>query len=230
MGPLTVAQILEHHGVKGMRWGVHEEPEIDASLHHATRSGAKEVAHQIAHRYGFQVTGIKDLKIANPKEHIRGTLGYVQGTPGKRGGVIYLAPEDTRKALKGAENVQWFAPGTGNVKAFVTHEAMHAMFHAEQSKKPGIFKTHIKGGSIEARDRALMAAVVQAKKDGVKFSPDTISGYAAASGSREEAEAELFSQYHWSPNAPNHVKAWGETLHHELGVDPTPFRKAVKRE
>lgn len=233
--------LLVHFGVKGMKWGVRKDqetsgfrlqttgPKIDASLHQSNKTAAKEVASLINKRYGFEITEIKDLKIGNPAEYAYGTVGFVQSTPGKRGGVVFVKPEDNRKDLKAAEDSGWFAEGTGNVRAFITHESAHAMFHAEQALKPGLFRTKVVGGNIEARDAAIKAATKEAERAGIPSNQtiSKVSGYAAASGSREELEAELFSQYHWSPNPPSFVKAWGETLHKEMGIDSTPFREEV---
>jgi hypothetical protein len=140
-----------------------------------------------------------------------------------------MVPDDIRKELQNAEKGKWFATGTGNLKGLITHESAHAMFHADQKVKAGFFKAKVVGSTVGARDRALKAAVQQAKHDGISpLYPGHVSGYAAASGAKEELEAEMFSQYHWSPNPPNFIKTWGETLHHELGIDPTPFRKTGK--
>lgn len=235
--------LLVHFGVKGMKWGVRKDdgssghrlqtggPKIEASLHQSNQTGAREVASLVNKRYGFEITEIKDLKVHNKAEYDYGTVGYVESTPGKRGGTIYMKPEDNRKDLKGAEDVGWFAPGTGNVRAFVTHESAHAMFHAEQSMKTGFFGPKVVGGNIAARDAALKAATKEAKREGIPphETIGRVSGYAKASGSREELEAELFSQYHWSPNPPSFVKVWGQTLHQEMGIDSTPFREEANR-
>lgn len=235
--------LLVHFGVKGMKWGVRKDnetgghrlqtdgPKIDATLHPSNKTAAKEVASLINKRYGFEITEIKDLKVGNPQEYAYGTVGFVQSTPGQRGGVVFVKPEDNRKDLKGAEESGWFAEGTGNVRAFITHESGHAMFHAEQQIKSGFFKTKVVGGNIDAREAALKAATQEAKRQGIPphETISRVSGYAAASGSREELEAELFSQYHWSPNPPSFVKVWGQTLHQEMGVDGTPFREEVNR-
>lgn len=231
---------LAHFGVKGMKWGVRKDdasgfrlqsggPTIDASLHQSTQTSARKVASLMSDRYGFQITSIKDLKVNHPEEYAYGTVGFVKSTPGQSGGVVFAKPGDLRKDLKGAEDNGWFAEGTGNVSAFLTHEAGHALFHAEQSYK-GIVRKKVVGGNIDARDKALAAATNQANRDGIPAHEQIarVSGYAAASHSREELEAELFSQYHWSPNPPPFVKAWGETLHQEMGLDPTPFRKVTK--
>lgn len=230
---------LEHFGVKGMKWGVRNEsgtvhrlqgkgPVIDPRLHQTTKTAAKEVSALISDRYGFQIHTVNP--ITDRAELEFGTVGYVQGTPGQKGGAIFITKADVTKRLKDAENEDWFADGTGNVRGLLTHESAHAIFHAEQQTKVGFFRAKVVGGNIEARDTALKAALGEAKRSGISPEAFTtkISGYSAAANSREEAEAEMFAQYHWSPNPPSFVKTWGETLHQEMGLDPTPFRKVRK--
>lgn len=237
----AVLAFLEHHGVKGQKWGIRHDPTkgfraegfspvVDASINSSTKTAAKQVSSLIGQRYGFRISAVKDLKTNNPTEFERGTVAFVQHTPGQHEGVIFVKPGAIEKDLKDAEKSKWFAQGTGNTRALLTHETAHAMFHAEQKTKVGLFRAKTVGGNIEARDAALRAADTQARKDGVSDNEllSKVSGYAAASGTREEAEAEMFSQYHWNPNPPAFVKVWGETLHQQLGIDPTPFRKVVK--
>lgn len=233
----VIDDFLVHYGVKGMKWGVRNDglvagnrlvagPTIDPTLHTSTQNAAKKVAGLVGERYGYQVTEIKALTTSH-HEYSNGTVGYVENTPGKSGGVVYVRQEDLRKQLKDAENSQWFAKGTGTPEAFLTHEAGHSIFHAEQAVKRGLLSNKVVGGHMEARDKALQAAMMQAEKDGVPdhLTISKISGYALAAGSREEVEAEMFSQYHWGTSPPRFVQVWGQTLHNEMGIDPTPFRQ-----
>lgn len=227
---------LAHFGVKGMHWGVHNDhetsgyrlqaagPTVDSTLHKSTQVAGKQVASLIGRRYNYHVSAIKsldpELEASNP-----GLMGYVLNTPGQSGGVIYAHNLDIRKHLKDAEDLGWFAKDCGNTRAFFTHESAHAIFHAEQKVQTGLFGSKKVGGNHKARDTALKAAVKQAKRDGIpvhQFAAK-VSGYASSAGMREEVEAEMFAQYHWSPNPPKFVKVWGQTLHQELGIDGTPF-------
>lgn len=234
---------LEHYGKKGMKWGVRKErlggenrlqiplPKVDSTLHKATQSAAKDISALIGERYGYQITEVKAISPDHP-DYARGLVGYVVNTPGKSGGVIYARQDDIRKSLKSAEDIGWFGKDTGNVHGFLTHESAHAIFHAEQQLKPGFFTPKIVGGNMAARDKALKAALREAAKQGIskqQFSTK-VSGYAATAGMREETEAELFSQYHWSPNRPSFVKVWGETLHKEMKLDNTPFRERMVKD
>lgn len=183
-------------------------------------------------KYGFHISDLRimDAKPGDPG-WIPDMIGYVQHGVRGEGAVVFVGDKDPSRKLKSGENDGWFAKGCGNTKAFLTHESAHAIFHNEEKVVTGFLGPKTVGGHIKARDKALKAAVKQAEKDGISvydFS-SKISGYAYSAGNREEAEAEMFAQYHWGSNPPNFVKVWGETLHKEMGVDPTPFKEEVKR-
>jgi hypothetical protein len=232
--PLDEA-LLVHYGVKGMHWGIRKEkppsgvarfqapkPAIASDLHPATKQAAVEVAKLMSERYGFHITEVKSITPDNNSfEWQMGTYGLVNLTPGRREGIIHARIGDLGPAMKNAEKIGWVKDGTGDERGLFTHESAHALFHADQ--------TNVK--ESQARDKALEASIAEAKRMGVpprKYIKN-VSGYAKASGMRMETEAELFAQYHWSPNPPSFVKVWGETLHNEMGIDPTPFREAVKK-
>lgn len=245
----TVDDILEHFGVKGMQWGVRKDQptsgfrlqsglSIASDLHPSTKQGAADVARLMNSRYGFQINEVKTLGPGHPEytPGTKGTIGFVEHTPGKSGGVIYMKAIDVRPSARAAEKAGWFGPGCGTPSAFLTHEASHALFHAAQERKVSAWTGKAKntGPYQKATDKAMQVALKTAKKDGIEPGPyglnfaAHVSGYAQHARVQEEIEAEMFSQYHWSPNPPRFVKAWGETLHQELGVDATPFREVVK--
>lgn len=233
---------LTHYGVKGMKWGVRNDSEtskhrfqagetiVDSALHQSSQTAGKEIASLIGKRYNFHISEIKAIGPGH-REYDMGTAGYVEvnNKSGKSNRVIYVSQDDLRGVMKNAEETGWTAKDCGTVSSFLTHESAHAIFHAPQQQvKTGFLKSKTVGGNIEARDKAITAAIQQAAKDGIpghKFT-SVISGYSKSSGTREEAEAEMFSQYHWSSNPPKFVKVWGETLHQELGIDGTPFRES----
>lgn len=242
MNENEVDAFLEHHGIKGMKWGIRNDPtssgfrlqtidpKIDSSLDSSTKTAGKEVSRLMAQRYGFQITEIRNLKTGRPDEYNRGTAAFVENTPGKSGGVIFAKPGNITKELEAPDNAGWMAKGTDNVRGLLTHESAHALFHAQQSTKAGLFSVKVVGGEQSARDKAMKASVKQAKRDGIRSDfLSKISDYAAFSGTREEAEAEMFSQYHWGSNTPAFINVWGKTLHQEMGIDSTPFKDQVKR-
>lgn len=226
---------LVHYGVKGMHWGVRKSDDsvhrfqastiqIDPGIHSSTKKAAAEVSSLIASRYGFEIKNVKTIGPGNPE--YPGTLAYVEDNKtgkNRNQGTIFVQAKDLTARTKHLEDIGWLGPGTGNIKAVMTHESAHSLFHADQKVGVGLLGPKVKGGNIKARDKALRAAYKAAKQEGKTF--EDTSGYAATAGVREELEAELFSQYHWSPNPPNYVKVWGQTLHQGMGVDPTPFRE-----
>lgn len=235
-------EFLEHYGVKGMKWGVHNEDvaggirplqgssslTIDSKVPKSTQTAAKEVASLVDKRYGFHISDVKIMD-ADPSTPgwVPDMIGYVQEGARGQGAVIHVGNKDPSRQLKKDEATGWLGKGCGNTKAFLTHEAAHAIFHNEQKVKSGFLGPKIVGGNIKARDKAIRVAVKAAQKEGIPphLFVSKISGYAESAGNREEMEAELFSQYHWNPNPPTYVREWGETLHKEMGIDDTPFRE-----
>lgn len=233
---------LAHHGIKGQKWGVRHDPETEGTVHRSSplkidsgidsnlKKSAASVATLMGERYGFHIGEIKLI----PKDHIGNepdTLGFVEPAEGATTSVstIFVKKGSIRPALKHAESVGWFANGCGTEKAFLTHESAHALFHINDRLKNGLLSQRLVGNNIKARDKAMQAAVKAARKDGIPHVHmlSHVSGYAYSAGTRQELEAELFSQYHWMPNPPRFVKVWGETLHQELGIDPTPFKEGT---
>lgn len=236
---------LTHYGVKGMKWGVRNDdrpagvnrfrapptsggPKMDPKVHPDSQAAARKVAALMKDRYGFNITEVRSFGPGHP-EYENGTLAYVSNTGrSKPEGVVEVTVNDIGPALKASEKAGWLAKGMGTHVGVLTHEAGHAVFHSrEKYDKQG----QIVGGEHLARRKANEAMIAEARRSGIKDHKliGKISGYAATTGIREEIEAELFSQYHWSPNPPSFVKAWGETLHHEMGIDGTPFRELEGR-
>jgi hypothetical protein len=242
-----VDDFLEHFGVKGMKWGVRKDQEtggddklrfqgpnagiyIDAALHEDTQAGAAETASLISERYGFHIKEVTSIGPGHP-EYEMGTVGYVQlGSGSTNTGSIVLSQGDLTPRLQNSVDIGWTKPAIEGkeIHGLLTHESAHAIFHAQvKTVRSGMFGVKQVGGHIEARNVALSVALNEAARMGIAM-PNfmhTISGYAGTAGIREEAEAEMFMQYHWNANPPRFVKAWGESLHREMGLDPTPFKE-----
>lgn len=247
--------LLMHYGVKGMKWGVRNErsllgskpvqtyettvnakaigspiKKMDKTIHTSTQDGAHQVAALLKSRYGYEITEIRAIEQTRANKNY---IAYVESSSNKNAspqGTVFVQPRDLNPDLKKIENTGWFAKDTGNVRALMTHETAHSMFHADQKVvRTGFLKSEVQGGNHVARGKAMKAAEEAAKADGIKTKHMTkkVSGYAHASLWKEEMEAEMFSSYHWRTDPPRFVKVWGETLHKELGVDDTPFRKVV---
>lgn len=243
---------LAHFGVKGMRWGFRKKQpaptyettvdpvklgspikNMDKTLHTSTQDGAHQVAAMLKSRYGYEVTSVVAIE---DKRKFKNYIAYVEAGAAtgnsKSKGTIHIQPRDLNPDMQKLEKSGWFGDGAGNVRSLMTHETAHSMFHAEEvTVSTGRFTVKTTGGNKEARDKAFDAAVKTAAADGIKSKnlSKNISGYAHAAYWREESEAEMFSQYHWSPNPPRFIKTWGETLHREMGIDATPFREVVDK-
>jgi hypothetical protein len=240
-------EALAHFGVLGMHWGQRKAKEpvptyestvdpkalgspitkMDKTIHTHTQDAAYQVSGLLKQRYGYEINELRAIPPIRANKH---DIAFVESDPRVAKGTIHVQQRDMEPELKDLEKKGWFGPGTGNIRATMTHETAHSMFHAEEVATGSFFNPKIAGGSREARQVAMKRAEAVAKADGVKRRnfDKTVSGYANASIYREEREAEMFSQYHWNPNPPRHITAWGETLHKEMGLDPTPFRKLVK--
>jgi hypothetical protein len=231
---MTVDEVLEHFGVPGMRWGVrkaeptvsrpmaiHVEPGIDKN----TKAAAIEVATLMHARYGQNISRVKVLDPNDP-EH-EGELAYAE--KGTKAGeeTLYIQKKNLVPKMEQLKKTGWMAPEASNVRGLLTHESAHALLHVNQELSDGPYGPRVSGGpNFKAREKALDAAFKTARKD--RQNVLDVSGYARHAQSREELEAEMLSQYHWVSNPPRYVTVWGQTLHKEMGIDPTPFRE-VKR-
>lgn len=245
-------EALEHFGVPGMRWGHRKtdsapaqtySPTVDVAalkspithmdpiIHTETQDAAHQVAGMLSQRYGYDVTSVRAVP---QTKQFKNYIAYVESNPdaknGAGKGTIFVQPRAMNAEMKKEEGSGWFGRDQGNMRAVMTHETAHSMFHAEEKfVKTGFLKGKWEGGEKAAREKAWIEAEAAAIADGIKKNQvrSKISGYANYSMWHEETEAELFSQYHWMKDPPRFVQVWGETLHNEMGIDPTPFREVV---
>jgi hypothetical protein len=118
-------------------------------------------------------------------------------------------------ALARDETVGWVAPGTGNLVGLLTHEFGHYFLDSWHGR---VYYTGAQ------KQRVSMAAAQAARDAGAPPGAlgSSVSRYAQTD--KHEAEAELFAFYHMGGSKrPNWVIQWGETLHREMGLDPTPI-------
>lgn len=231
------SEALEHFGIKGMHWGIRKAEEsvkrvpsglkIDASVHPSSHNAAIEVSNFMNDRYAFNITKVKSF-VPGDYGFTHGHMANVETTPGRREGVINIHPGDLRDTLKYAEKIGWSGKECGTPKGLLMHESAHAFFHADLEKMiVGDQRVMAWGGNSKALETAMQASLKEADRRGIppKDFTKALSGYAHKANVQEEVEAELFAQYHLSPNPPSFVKVWGQTLHKELGLDATPMRE-----
>jgi 2'-5' RNA ligase len=228
-----LSKMLSHHGIKGMHWGVRKEQngssqvmpmtiKVEPGISKSTKEAAISVGTLMHERYGQNINNVKILGPGNPE--YPDSLAYIDRAPKDKKGTFFIQKKDLTSKMAQLKKTGWMAPETSNVRGLLTHESGHLLLHADEQVKNGFFGPKTTGEHAKASKAALRAAMKQATKDGENIL--NLSGYAGHAQSREEVEAELFSQYHWVKNPPKYVTVWGETLHKELGVDPTPFWKA----
>lgn len=237
--------VLQHHGVKGMHWGIQKENITSTNSVHTIKGldqftpthakSIKTVSKKMNSAYGFKIDEMIPL---SKKEEKRGYIAYVGAiTKGKN--VIHM---DTNPKLKNTldnlEKKGWLVNSNGHsIESNLTHESAHALFHTSSTSAWG-FK--VSPSRIDhMRESAWNKAKIQALKDGdvekhtglkklIKPSLDTqlaskISKYAESALFIEEAEAEIFSSYHWGSNPPKFVDTFMNDIHKNLGKEVKPF-------
>lgn len=132
-----------------------------------------------------------------------------------------------KEVFSGFQDQGWTVSTPGHeIESLVTHEGAHAILHqnawtaARKSiGKPAwdkAIETAINNGEISKTNSV-------SRELAIKNLKKIISQYASQSYFNAEAEAEIFSAYHWSPNPPKFVDAFMTTLHEGLGVTVNPF-------
>jgi hypothetical protein len=155
----VVDHILEHHGVKGQKWGVRKDNATTGSGTNSTTTKAtatrsntvtgsnlfpKEqsasmntIAKKMNQAYGFKVDEFVPL---TARENKQGYLAYVQGRS-KGGNVIHVTDNPKLKAdLIDLQNQGWFVKSNPKnaIEANLTHEACHGMFHRVDTTDKGL--------------------------------------------------------------------------------------------
>jgi hypothetical protein len=242
--PISVEAILEHHGIKGQKWGVRKQHNTVASPH--SSSGVKGLEHypkaqaasmttvtkKMEKHYGFKIGEFVPLTEAENRKYI----AYVK--PNNKGAnVVHMTNHPLlKKALDLMQDQGWFVPAGGKVvEANLTHEAAHGLFHARNLEGKGFIARVKAPMPIDPmRKSAWAKAEAQAKKDGdittgflkphAQYQiAGKLSKYADSSMFSEEHEAEIFSAYHWSPNPPKFVDAFMNDIHSNMGKKVQPF-------
>lgn len=246
-GVKATEQVLEHFGVKGMKWGVRKANISSAysqpkGLEHFSRSQAASmttVAEKMHAAYGFQIDEYKPFGRDETIEGFEGQTLLAVVLPkakGDRRNAIGVINDLNfyKETLRKGHDAGWFAPTIPGrqVDANLTHEAAHAYLHANDAKGRGA-KRDSDTLVASIRDVAWRKATDQAIRDG-DASPSNaghvfnqmggkISKYALESRLIQEYEAEAFAAYHWSPNPPKFVDVYMNEIHKNLGKSVEPF-------
>jgi hypothetical protein len=246
----VVDDILTHHGVKGMHWGVRKQYGTVAptssntgvqGLEHFPKAQAtsmNNVAKKMDKAYGFKINEYVPLTEAENHRYLAYVMPRNKGT----NSIHVTDHPEYKNVLVDLQNKGWFVPSSEkhSVEANITHEAAHGLFHAANVEGKGFvgsLRTPMPIAHI--RDSAWKKAEAQGLKDGdivratgLKRLVGTsaqyqmagkLSKYAKSSMFVEEHEAELFSAYHWSPNPPKFVDAFMVEVHTSMGKQVQPF-------
>jgi hypothetical protein len=245
-----IEDTLVHYGVTGMKWGVRKEYKSSAptrpsrvvkGTEHYPKSLANsmnDVSNRMNKAYGYKVAEFVPLT----EREARHGIAYVRARS-KTGNVIHMTNDPkTKPMLDELQKAGWFVPTVRgkSVEGMITHESAHGLFHQAHVQKIGkIRSTSTTPAMDQMRKSAWTAAREQAVKDGdvvpgkglkklVTPSGDIqmakkISKYAEFSMFIEEAEAEMFTAYHWSPDPPKFVDAFMNDVHGSMGKKVKPF-------
>lgn len=182
----------------------------------------QQVNDLFARRYGVSFDTVEHSSTyakEEPETKIhKNAIAYVRN----RFGVMTLGlnPKISQGMFKKAEKIGLWPPGTGHVQSLMTHEFAHALLQGDGLVSLWQRDSSTLGKALKTAKEAARAANMPPPGKGIGVGE--VSTYAKENN--REAEAELFAFYHWGGSKrPPWVVVWGETLHRELGLDPTPI-------
>ncbi len=201
-----------------------------------TGMGITSTASALSKAYGFNITRV--VPITSPRK--ANTFAYVSTNGDVHTIHIQRGEHLADEVHANAKNGWLVNSGNHPIEAMLTHEAYHSMFQLSSGKH---FFGRIKEVQNLKKKRAPAwdAALKQARADGLILpkrwddrSPDEqlrarISKYAESSVFSEDAEAEMFAAYHWSPDPPAFVDTWMRQLERDFDqphVEPFSGRRA----
>jgi hypothetical protein len=197
----------------------------------ASSKGVQLVSDQMRKAYGFQISEVTPITSKRKSDY----FAYMSSRPFAGGDhVLHLQPDShLLEKVKGQQEGGWFSKaGNHPVEGLITHESAHSLLGhvVKRNRGESITDFLTRSGDLRTkRQRAFRAAMNQAVQDGqvrmdrtfelkpVEQMTSHVSLY-AMTGHQQEAEAEMFSAYHWNPKPPKFVDAWMSQIEKEFGI------------
>lgn len=187
-----VDDILEHHGTKGMKWGVTTKSPPSSGSRPQSNSSSNvqgsnlftnkqqvaamnSTAKKLKKAYGYEV---KEFVPLTKKEEASKFMAYVDSGTGfrsKASNRVHMMNDPVRLAmLKDLQKSGWFPPSGGhNVEGIITHEVFHSMMHVPDTTGKGFVGRLTAPQPIKPmRKSAWAKSEAQAIKDG-----DVVKGF-----------------------------------------------------
>lgn len=235
-----VADILSHHGVKGMKWGIRKDRDVKGldKFPKEQSDALNLISGKMEKAYGWKIDGFIPVDMTQKKN--KNLLAYVAT---KGDGTNWVHMRNDRKLKSDIISLQksgWLVPAKGHpLESLISHESAHSLLHTRNVGDKTWFEQRKVKQPVEViRKDAWKKAQEQAIKDGdvqkglFKSHPEYqmtkhLSGYAKNSLFIEESEAEMFAYYHWG-NPPKFVDVFMNEIHTSMGKEVAPFsgRKA----
>jgi 2'-5' RNA ligase len=239
VGKTVVEEILEHHGVKGMKWGVRNTTsttlgrttahKVEGLEHYTPEVGQaiKTVSQKMGRGYNLRIDEVVPLSEKEDQKF----LGYVR-IKNKGANAIHLSTDPKlKKTLAGFEKEGWFTASNGNnVESLLTHESAHALLHVRNGSGKPIGEQIRKDAWQKVADQALADGTIKKRTGFSRLTGDmyrdvagNVSDYAKSSFFIEEIEAEMFTSYHWAKNPPKFVDTYMKEVNTAMGKPVQPF-------